>query len=175
MGGLPVRGAVVRFPLARLQKFTGVGRLRGDAAAELIRRLNIFKFIFFLAPGVDAEHPEEDEHVERDGQRYQREDHAAVRSDAEEPRVVDAVIDFQLLRGAGQYLVGRLGPRRERRELGRVGLGREAPLREQRPVWKAKCVRSRPCVAYYWLISTLMPTRPSGCFFSLEEALRPSA
>ena len=47
------------------------------------------------------------------------------------PRVVDAVVDFQLLRGAGQYLVGRLGPRRERRELRGVGLGREAPLREQ--------------------------------------------
>ena len=61
MGRLSIWGAVVRVPVARLQKFTGMGRLRRDAAAELIRRLNIFKFIFFLAPGVDAKHPEEDE------------------------------------------------------------------------------------------------------------------
>ena len=117
MGRLPVRRAVVRVPLAGVEEPARVGRLRRDAAAELIRRLNIFKFIFFLAPGVDAEHPEEDEHVERDGQRDQREDHPAVRTNPEESRVVDAVVDFQLLRGAGQYLVGRLGARRERREL----------------------------------------------------------
>ena len=78
-----------------------------------ISRINYIQ-VYRLAPGVDAEHPEEDEHVERDGQRDQREDHAAVRSDAEEPSVVDAVVDFQLLRGARQYLVGRLGARRER-------------------------------------------------------------
>jgi len=113
---------VVRVPVARLQKFTGMGRLRRDAAAELAEIVSIFKFISFLAPGVDTEHPEEDEHVERDGQRDQREDHAAVRTDAEEPRVVDAVVDFQLLRGAGQYLVGRLGPRRELGKLRGVGL-----------------------------------------------------
>ena len=75
-----------------------------------------------LSPGVDAKHPEEDEHVERDGQRDQREDHPAVRTNAEEPRVVDAVVDLELLRGACQDLVGRLGARRERRELSRVGL-----------------------------------------------------
>ena len=85
MGRLSIWGAVVRVPVARLQKFTGMGRLRRDAAAELIRRLNIFKFIFFLAPGVDAEHPEEDEHVERDGQRDQREDHPAVGTNSEQP------------------------------------------------------------------------------------------
>ena len=73
--------------------------------------------VYFLAPGVDAEHPEENEHVERDGQRDQREDHPAVGTNAEESSVMDAVVDLQLLRGAGQYLVGGLGPRRERREL----------------------------------------------------------
>ena len=75
-----------------------------------------------LSPGVDAKHPEEDEHVERDGQRDQREDHPAVCTNSEESSVVDAVVDLELLRGASQYLVGRLGPRRERRELGRVCL-----------------------------------------------------
>ena len=75
-----------------------------------------------LAPGVDAKHPEENEHVERDGQRDQREDHPTVSTNPEESSVVDAVVDFQLLRGARQYLVGRLGARRERRELSRVGL-----------------------------------------------------
>ena len=81
--------------------------------------------VYTLAPGVDAEHPEEYEHVERDGQRNQREDHPAVGTNSEEPRVVDAVVDLELLRGTRQYLVGRLGPRRERRELRRVGLGRD--------------------------------------------------
>ena len=45
-----------------------------------------------LAPGVDAEHPEEDEHVERDGQRDQREDHPTVSTNPEESSVVDAVV-----------------------------------------------------------------------------------
>ena len=85
MGRLSIWGAVVRVPVAGVEEPARVGRLRRDAAAELIRRLNIFKFIFFLAPGVDAEHPEEDEHVERDGQRYQREDHAAVGTNSEQP------------------------------------------------------------------------------------------
>ena len=98
-----------------------MGRVWRDAAAELISRLNYIQ-VYFLAPGVDAEHPEEDEHVERDGQRDQREDHAAVGTDAEEPRVVDAVVDLELFGSTGQDLVGRLGPRRERRELGRVCL-----------------------------------------------------
>ena len=102
MGRLSIWGAVVRVPVARLQKFTGMGRLRRDAAAELIRRINYIQ-VYFLAPGVDAEHPEENEHVERDGQRDQREDHPAVRTNAEEPRVVDAVVNFQLLRGARHH------------------------------------------------------------------------
>ena len=87
-----------------------MGRIRGHAAAELISRLNHIQ-VYFLAPGIDAEHPEEDEHVERDGQRDQREDHPAVGTNAEESRVVDAVVDLELLRGAGQDLVGRLGAR----------------------------------------------------------------
>ena len=121
MGRLPVRGAVVRVPLARVEEPARVGRVWRDAAAELISRLNYIQ-VYFLAPGVDAEHPEKYEHVERDGQRYQREDHPAVGANAKEPRVVDAVVDFQLLRGARQYLVGRLGARRELGKLGGVGL-----------------------------------------------------
>ena len=102
MGRLPVRQAVVRVPVAGVEEPARVGRLRRDAAAELIRRINYIQ-VYFLAPGVDAEHPEEDEHVDRDGQRDQREDHPAVRTNAEEPRVVDAVVNFQLLRGARHH------------------------------------------------------------------------
>ena len=125
MGRLSIWGAVVRVPVARLQKFTGMGRLRRDAAAELIRRLNIFKFIFFLAPGVDAEHPEKYEHVERDGQRDQREDHPTVGANSEESRVVDAVVDLQLFGSTRENLVGRLGARRDGgcRRTGRGGPG----------------------------------------------------
>ena len=71
--------------------------------------------ILLLPPGVDAEHPEEYEHVERDGQRNQREDHPAVGTNSEEPRVVDAVVDLQLFGSTRENLVGRLGARRERR------------------------------------------------------------
>ena len=110
MGRLSIWGAVVRVPVARLQKFTGMGRLRGDTAAELIRRLNIFKFIFFLAPGVDAEHPEKYEHVERDGQRNQRKDHPAVGANPEESRVVDAVVDLQLFGSTRENLVRSAAP-----------------------------------------------------------------
>ena len=45
VGRLPVRGAVVRVPVVGVEEPARVGRLRGDAAAELIRRLTIFKFI----------------------------------------------------------------------------------------------------------------------------------
>ena len=114
MGRLSIWGAVVRVPVARLQKFTGMGRLRRDAAAELISRLNYIQ-VYFLAPGVDAEHPEKYEHVERDGQRNQREDHPAVGANSEESSVVDAVVDLQLLGSTRENLVGRLGARRERR------------------------------------------------------------
>ena len=93
---------------------------RGSCLAGRSSRINSqtnYIQVYILAPGVDAEHPEKYEHVERDGQRDQREDHPAVGANSEESRVVDAVVDLQLLRGAGQYLVGRLGARRERREL----------------------------------------------------------
>ena len=58
MGRLPVRRAVVRVPVAGVEEPARVGRLRGDAAAELISRLNYMQ-VYILAPGVDTEHPEE--------------------------------------------------------------------------------------------------------------------
>ena len=109
MGRLPVRRAVVRVPVAGVEEPARVGRVWRDAAAELISRLNYIQ-VYFLAPGVDAEHPEEDEHVERDGQRDQREDHPAVGANSEESRVVDAVVDLQLFGSTRENLVGRLGP-----------------------------------------------------------------
>ena len=88
------------------------------------------------------------------------EDHPAVGANSVKSLcVVDAVVDFQLFGSTRENLVGRLSARRELGKLGGVGLGREAPLREQRPVWKSRFVGSRPCVAWnYWLSSTLMPT-----------------
>ena len=50
--------------------------------------------MLLLPPGVDAKHPKEYEHVERDSQRDQREDHPAVGANPEESRVVDAVVDL---------------------------------------------------------------------------------
>ena len=44
---------------------------------------------------------------------------------------MDAVVDLQLLGSTRENLVGRLGARRERRELRSIGLRREAPLREE--------------------------------------------
>ena len=44
MGRLPVRGAVVRVPVAGVEEPARVGRLRRDAAAELAE-LTIFKFM----------------------------------------------------------------------------------------------------------------------------------
>jgi hypothetical protein len=88
--------------------------------------------MLLLPPGVDAKHPEEYEHVERDGQRDQREDHPAVGANSKEPRVVDAVVDLELLRST-----------RENRELRGVGLGREAPLREEGHCRLALLVRER--------------------------------
>ena len=107
---------------------------RGSSSAGRSSRINSqtnYIQVYFLAPGVDAKHPEKYEHVERDGQRNQREDHPAVGTNSEEPRVVDAVVDLQLFGSTRENLVGRLGARRERRELGGVGLGREAPLRDR--------------------------------------------
>jgi hypothetical protein len=75
-----------------------------------------------LPPGVDAEHPEKHEHVERDGQRDQGEDHPAVGANSKESRVVDAVVDLQLFGSTRENLVGRLGARRELGKLGGVGL-----------------------------------------------------
>ena len=71
--------------------------------------------MLLLPPGVDAKHPKEYEHVERDGQRDQREDHPAVGANPEESRVVDAVVDLELLRSTRENLVGRLGARSEKR------------------------------------------------------------
>ena len=106
---------------------------RGSCLAGRSSRISRINYIqvYILAPGVDAEHPEKYEHVERDGQRDQREDHPAVGANSEESRVVDAVVDLQLFGSTRENLVGRLGARRERRELGGVGLGREAPLRDR--------------------------------------------
>ena len=47
MGRLSIWGAVVRVPVAGVEEPARVGRLRRDAAAELIRRLILFKFIGF--------------------------------------------------------------------------------------------------------------------------------
>ena len=69
--------------------------------------------MLLLPPGVDAKHPKEYEHVERDGQRDQREDHPAVGANSKESRVVDAVVDLELFGSTRENLVGRLGPRRE--------------------------------------------------------------
>ena len=84
--------------------------------------------MLLLPPGVDAKHPKEYEHVERDGQRDQREDHPAVGANSKESRVVDAVVDLQLFGSTRENLVGRLGARRELGKLGGVGLepGEEA-------------------------------------------------
>ena len=86
------------------------GSSSGGRSSRINSQTNYIQ-VYILAPSVDAEHPEEKEHVERDGQRDQREDHPAVGTNAEESRVVDAVVDLELLRGAGQDLVGRLGAR----------------------------------------------------------------
>ncbi len=85
MDRLPVRRAVVRVPVVGVEEPARVGRLRRDAAAELINSQTNYIQVYILAPGVDAEHPEEYEHVERDGQRDQREDHPTVGANSEQP------------------------------------------------------------------------------------------